>query len=204
MQKRIHPQKRRRRSIRMPKFDYTMSLQWFITICTHNRECVLGEIVNDEMRLNEIGKIIEECWLAIPDHFLNVILGEYMIMPNHIHGILEIVDNSHVCRGTACQNDSDICRGVACYAPTGSQEYFSKISPVPKSLGTIIRSFKSGVTKHVNKLRNTPSASFWQRNYYEHGIRNDKALERIENYIKENPFFWNEDENHPENLHKHR
>jgi putative transposase len=164
--------------------------------------CVLGEMVEGKegpkMQLSEVGRIVEECWLAIPEHFPNVILDEYVIMPNHVHGLFEISRNSP----ESDDFQSDSRRGVACYAPTGSRERYSQISPTPESLGTIIRSFKSAVTKRANELYNTPSAPFWQRNYYEHGIRTDQTCDRLRDYIKQNPFMWHEDEENPKNLAK--
>ena len=156
---------------------------------------MLGNIVEKaempEVELSEIGKIVEECWLAIPDHFPGVILDRYVIMPNHIHGLLEIEPES--------------CRGTACRAPTNTTECFEKFgAPVSGSLPTIIRSFKSASTKRINEQHNTPGKSFWQRNYWEHGIRTDKELNRIQTYIVENPLCWDEDEENPKNLRNRR
>lgn len=90
------PQKHHRRSIRLKEFDYAQQGGYFITVVTYQRECLFGEIVNEEMQLNELGKIADECWRAIPEHFPNVELGAYVVMPNHVHGIIEITDG----RGT--------------------------------------------------------------------------------------------------------
>jgi len=188
----------------MKEFDYAMDARWFVTVCTHERKCTLGEIVEGEempeVKLSEVGKIVEECWFAITDHFPNVVLDEFVIMPNHIHGLLEIIDARHHTDAPDDNNPATSGRGVACYAPTGSGERFSGISAKPQSLGTIIRSFKSAVTKRINELYGKSDEPFWQRNYYEHGIRSDKSLEKIQNYIKENPLMWSEDE---DNLQSH-
>jgi putative transposase len=118
------PNKHHRRSIRLKGFDYAQSGGYFITIVTHDRDLLFGEIVNKEVRLNEFGKIADECWRAIPEHFPNVELGAFVIMPNHVHGIVVINKDG---------------RGTIYRAPT--QEQFQK--PVKGSIPTIIRTFKS-------------------------------------------------------------
>jgi putative transposase len=201
----------------MKEFDYTISARWFVTMCTYERKCILGKIVEGkeepEMQLSEVGKIVEDCWLAIPNHCPNVILDEYVIMPNHIHGLLEIIDLSNLAGETryANENNQDSCEGTACLQydnptlvgarhalPLPDEPNESKIAksgkPIPGSLGIIIGSFKSAVTKRINELRNTQGKIFWQRNYWEHGIRTDRALDRIREYIKKNPLMWEDDE----------
>lgn len=209
-----------RRSIRMKDFDYTSDARWFVTICTHERECTLGKIIDGEMHLNECGEIASECWHAIPDHFSNVTLDEHVIMPNHIHGTLEIFNeiNPNPCIGKASpcrleifdETNHNFCSGKAppCRRKNekGEPEDKSKIArfgkPIAGSLGIIIGSFKSIVTKRVNELRGTPGKPFWQRNYWEHGIRTDKELDRIREYIKMNPMMWEEDEDNPKHMNK--
>ena len=88
-----NPDIHHRRSIRLQGYDYSSPGAYFVTMCTHNRECLFGEIANGKMRLNELGKIASQCWLAIPDHFPHARLGAFVIMPNHVHGIIWIVDN---------------------------------------------------------------------------------------------------------------
>ncbi len=178
--------------MRIKDFDYTMSAQWFVTICTYKRQCVLGHIIEGEMQMNELGRIVEECWLAIPDHFPNVVLGEHVVMPNHIHGVIEV-----------CETNPNTRRGKACLAPTGSKLDNTDVNiakpgkPIPGSLGIIIGSFKSAVTKRVNDIRGNSDTPFWQRNYFEHGIRSNTSLEQIQKYIKMNPLMWDDDEENP-------
>lgn len=160
-----------RKSIRLTGYDYAQRGAYFITICVNNRKCLFGNVCDGEMVLNEWGKIIDKCWNEIPQHFPHIELDEYIIMPNHIHGII------------------NICRGTACRAPT--MECFGK--PVPGSLSTIIRSFKSAATKRINQINNTPGVRLWQRNFYEHIIRNESGLNRIRQYIINNPANWEED-----------
>jgi len=166
-----------RRSIRLKDYDYCQEGAYFVTICTHSHKCLFGEIVSGATQLNRFGNVVNKCWLEIPHHFPNVEIDTFVVMPNHFHGILVIHD----------------CRGTACRAPT---EKFGR--PTPRSLPTIIRSFKSAVTKRINALRKTPGARLWQRNYYEHVIRNEDDLNEIRQYILDNPVKWDMDENNPD------
>ena len=136
--------------------------------------------------LSPIGKTAQEYWLQIPKHFNHVELDEYVIMPNHIHGIIIINDN---------RRGDDTRRDTACRVPTNQ---FGK--PVRGSLSTIIRSYKSAVTKRINELRNTPGTKLWQRNFYEQIIRNDHELYEIRKYIINNPAQWQLDSEYPDNL----
>ncbi len=146
-----------------------------MTLCTLNRLHIFGEIVDGQMVLNELGSMVQSCWTEIPMHFENIQLDEFMIMPNHIHGIICIVGARH--------------------AVPLRFETFGK--PVPGSVPTIVRSFKSAVTKHINELRKTTRVTVWQRNYYDRVIRNEKELNEIREYIVNNPIKWELD---PENI----
>jgi REP-associated tyrosine transposase len=182
----IDDREKRRRSVRLRGFDYAYRGFFFVTICTHNKKPTLGKVINYESHLSALGKIVEKCWLQIPDHFPNVYLDEWVIMPNHLHGIIVIKYPK------GCDPAS---RGTACRAPTAigtAHEGFGK--PVAGSLPTIIRSFKSAVTKHANELARNRSAPFWQRNYFEHVIRDEDSLNKIRNYVWENPIHWWADE----------
>ena len=152
-----------------------------MTICAWQRECVFGEINDGRITLNEFGGIAEACLKAIPKHFQYVDIDETVIMPNHVHLILTIYDDG---------------RGTACRAPT--KEQFAK--PVPNSIPTIIRSFKSAVTRQIHISRNTQGRPVWQSNYYEHVIRNEKELFVIRRYIRDNLLNWDKDENNPVNI----
>lgn len=163
-----------RRSIRLKEFDYASPWWYYVTICTHERRCLFGRIQNGQMYLNELGEIVEKGWMNTKNIRPNVELDEFIIMPNHLHGIIIIE------------------RGVLQYAPTDEIKFHSP----SQSLGAIVRGFKSSVTKQINELRQTPSQPVWQRNYYEHIIRNQKDLERIRHYIHFNVSKWQGDENH--------
>ncbi len=172
------PAKYHRRSVRLLDYDYTQSGAYFITICTKERECLFGEVIDGEMWLSKIGTVVGECWKAIPDHFPHVVLDGFVVMPNHIHGILMIYAEG---------------RGTAGRAPT--TERFSR--PVAHSLSTAIRSFKAAVTRRVNELQGTSSTPVWQRNYYEHVIRNEEELHSLRQYTVDNPLKWALDQENP-------
>jgi len=180
---RYDQKKHHRRSTRLHDYDYTQAGAYFVTICTMGRVCMLGDIVNGCMQLNTYGQIVAECWSAIPGHIIGVQLDEFVIMPNHIHGILVLLDDS---------------RGTACRAPT--TERFGR--PVSGSLATIVRSFKSATTKLINQTRNNAGQPVWQRSYYEHVVRDDEQLDRIRQYILDNPAKWSEDIENPQNIGK--
>ncbi len=169
-------------SARLQNWNYGWNGKYFVTIVTKNREHYFGKIVNEKIHFSEIGKIANECWYAIPEHFPFVILDEFCVMPNHIHGII-VINN---------QNDNK-CRDVACNVSTDNvtnSKKMSDIAPKPGSLSTIIRSYKSAVTKSVNENNYTFG---WQSRFYEHIIRNEKSLNRIRNYIRNNPNNWYND-----------
>ena len=165
-----------RRAIRLPNYDYSQSGAYFITICTHQREWLFGEIHNKKMLLNEFGNIARDEWLETPKIRPNLELGEFIIMPNHIHGIIWIKD------------DEIGRKSVSLYAPTPP----TFRSPT-KTIGAIIRGYKSSVTKQINIIRKLSGFAVWQRNYYEHIIRNEKDLNNITRYIKFNPNDWDKD-----------
>ncbi|MGB4773547.1 MAG: transposase [Daejeonella sp.] len=169
-----------RKSIRLKGYDYSQAGAY-----CKNRECLFGEITNDKMILNDVGKIADECWLAIPQHFPNAVLHQYIIMPNHVHGIIQLI--------------GDVVVAVENFQPLQQQtepkrNEFQKI--IPRSIGSIIRGYKIGVTKFCRneQPQNFPSRQpVWQRNYYEHIIRNEQSYHTISDYIINNPLKWNKD-----------
>ena len=176
-----NPEIHHRRSIRLKGYDYTRAGAYFITICVKDKYCLFGKIMNGKMKLNELGQVTETCWIEIPNHFPNTNLDEFVIMPNHVHGII-------VLRDTVGERHAVHLR----YGDQSKKiEQFGK--PVPSSIPTIIRSFKSAVTRHINILRQSPGTPVWQRDYYEHIIRNETALNQIRQYIIHNPFRWKTD-----------
>jgi REP element-mobilizing transposase RayT len=173
--------KHRRRSIRLKGCDYSQAGAYFVTICTQDRECLFVDIGGGEMRLNDAGTTVRNIWHKIPEHFPHTDIDAFVAMPNHIHGIIVINSDG---------------RGMACHAPTHRQ--FAK--PIAGSLSTVIGSFKSVVTRQINLIRHTPGYPVWQRNYYEHIIRDEQSLQKIREYINDNPAKWADDENNPANI----
>ncbi len=174
-----NPQVHRRRSIRLREYDYSQNGLYFITICCQNKECLFGAIGNGLMAKSNAGKIADQCWNAIPAHFPNAILHEYVIMPNHIHGIIELL-----------QAESTPRVGAENFLPLPQkQNEFQK--PIPLSIASIVKGFKIGVTKWFRA--NTEIDTVWQRNYYEHIIRNQESFQNISSYIINNPENWQQD-----------
>lgn len=175
------PQRHHRRSLRLKGYDYTQPGAYFVTLCTYNGEALFGEIVDGSMVLNAWGEIVRDEWFKTVQLRPYVALydDEFVVMPNHIHGIIWIVDDPVGARRRR--------------APTTEQ--FGK--PVAGSLPTIIRAFKSAVTRRIHQTPGTPGAPVWQRNYYERIIRNDEALNRIRAYILNNPLKWALDRENP-------
>jgi REP element-mobilizing transposase RayT len=225
-----------RRSIRLKGYDYTQQGAYFVTICTHQRNCLFGEIVDGEIKLNTNGEIARGSWLSIPRHFKNVELDEFVIMPNHLHGII-IIESSEVAgealanqdfsqsfsevagEALANQDFSQLFSEVAgealanqdfskqqnlssqCFAPTVYTGETVKINGTkPQSLAAITQNYKSVSTRQINRMNKAKGNVIWQRNYYEHIIRNEEALNNIREYIVNNPISWVKDQENPANF----
>ena len=256
------PKQHQRRSIRWFGRDYAQIGAYFVTVCTHGHTCLFGRVVDDAMQLNAAGRMVEECWRLIPTHFPHVALDEFIVMPNHIHGILMIVGpdpnhdppvgannhspsprehdgptrtvndprmgpdhhlpmpgpnhqppvgaNNH--SPPPREHDGPIC--TANDPRTGADHHLfipgrnrdpcvraNDYSPLrvrgtSKTVGSIIRGFKIGVTKWMRQ--NTAIRDLWQRNYYEHVIRNEQSLHHIRRYIADNPAAWLHDPENPQ------
>jgi len=232
-----NPDIHHRRSIRLKGYDYTAGGYYFVTICTFQWECILGEVVKGEMRLNEYGEIVKHCWEEIPNHFKQVELDYNVVMPNHVHGIIiqmGTVGGTDTGTANVGTTDAGATHVGARHASPLPPQHASPLppqhasplppqhasplppqhaSPLPpqqpptrpkgpesNSLGAIIGSFKSAVTKRINKLRNTPGQIVWQRNYYERIIRNEKELYQIRQYIIDNPRKWELDRENSLNM----
>jgi REP element-mobilizing transposase RayT len=173
-------------------------------IVTQGRECMFGEIVDGEIHLNEYGEIVQKWWNEIPIHFLNVELGAFIIMPNHIHGIIFITTERRgevLSPRNSPRNDRD--NNIQDADVDATLDRGRETPPLRKpTLGQIVAYFKYQSTKEMNRIE-TESAitKFWQRNYYEHIIRNEKDLQNKTDYIEANPMLWDEDENNPINVH---
>ena len=172
-------------SARLKGWDYGNNGAYFITICTANREHYFGAIENGTMHLNGIGLLAEKYWIAIPNHFPFVELGNFIIMPNHIHGIL-IIDKPP-------ENFNNIgnVETLHCNVSTITKnKQMAKISPKPGSISTIIRSYKSVVSKNAREIQSNFS---WQSRFHDHIIRNNQSFVKIQNYISDNPLNWSKD-----------
>lgn len=197
MQK-FDPQKHHRRSIRLKGFDYAQPGGYFITIVTYQRECLFGEVINREVRLSCYGEIVQRWWHEIPVHFSHVETGAFVIMPNHIHGVILIRSDA---RGTVSVPRDDGINKISSGNEKSSEILGGETPPrhMP-TLGQIIAYFKYQSTKDMNQLDNTGTITkFWQRNYYEHVIRNHEEWDRIHRYIESNPLLWDEDNQNPMN-----
>ena len=179
------PNRHHRRSIRLKEYDYIQPGAYFITIYTYDRAGLFGEIVEGEMRLNDCGRVAEQCWLDIPSHFPHAELDAFVIMPNHVHGILWIVETPPAMVGA--KNFSPLPPTPPISPPTPTE----RPRGTSKTIGSVVRGFKIGVTKWARQ--NTDIHIVWQRNYYEHIIRHERALNAIRHYIIENPPRWHLD-----------
>lgn len=219
MKSKFDPQKHHRRSVRLKGYDYSSEGAYYVTIVAQGRECLFGEIVDGEMHLSKYGEIIQKWWDEIPVHFLNVELGAFVIMPNHVHGIILIIDNR---RGEVIsprvsphdhpnannqENVNNINQGgeindegVKIKTQGGKTQNRGGETPfLPRpTLGQIVAYFKYQSTKEMNKIETENSITkFWQRSYYEHIIRNEKELQQKTDYIMDNPSQWDEDDENP-------
>jgi len=177
-------EKHHRRSIRLKEYDYALPGAYFVTICTQKRECLFGEVMDGKMRLNKTGKMIKLIWDELPENYPGVNTDVFVVMPNHIHGIIVLSPVGATPRG--------------CPPPGQAQ------GPAPTiSLPDVIHRFKSLTTTRYrqNRTRNilhSLSERLWQRNYYEHVIRNEEKLNLIRRYILYNPLQWQYDRENPE------
>jgi putative transposase len=182
-----------RRSIRLKGYDYSLPGLYYITLCTKNREHLFGTIENNEILLNDAGRIARDEWARSPDIRHEIDLHEFVVMPNHMHGIVGIrCDANDDCRGDrpVAPTDNPVTRTM----PVARANDARPCGPAPKSIGSFIAGYKSSVTKKINVMRNTPGVPVWQRNYYEHIIRDEESCERIAEYIISNPVNWREDD----------
>jgi len=181
------PNELHRRSLRLKGYDYSQAGAYFVTICAHGKECLFGEIENGVMRLNEYGEIVVSEWIRSTGVRSEIECGEFVVMPNHFHGIVHITG---AYGNTPCHDDTPHHgpQRAYCHTPLRSPSH---------NVGAMVRGFKSAASRHINKIRNTPGAPVWQRNYYEHVIRNDADYNRIAEYVANNPQCWIEDSLHP-------
>jgi putative transposase len=183
--------KRQRRSIRLPRYDYAQAGGYFVTMVTRDRECLFGEVIDGEMRPNEFGRIVQAAWRELPDHYQDVECDVFVVMPNHVHGIIILAEGGAV-------EESDVGAGLkpalANFRPAITPR--ADLKPAAP-LTEIIRAFKTFSARRVNELRATPGVPVWQRNYYEHVVRGENELNGIREYIANNPVQWEMDRENP-------
>jgi putative transposase len=173
-------------SMRLNGYDYVQAGAYFFTLITHQRECVLGRIVNGYIDLSDLGEVVKEEWFAsrMLRSEIQLYEDEFVIMPNHIYGIVWI-------------SEVNAAVGATGRSPL-RMEPSRRSGPAPRSLGSFVAGFKSSVTKRINKMRNTPGKMVWMRNYHDCIIRNEKELGEIRRYIVENPLKWEIDHENPD------
>jgi len=172
-------------SARLQEYDYSSPGAYFITVCTINRECFFGEIVDGQMIANNFGKIVLDCWHDLPNHYANIILDEFVVMPNHIHGIIciENVETGFVQTGFVQTG----------FVQTGLKPVSTKRN---HGLSEFVRALKTFSSRRINTNRKTPGCPVWQSRFHEHIIRNETEIEKIRKYITNNPLNWGTDENY--------
>jgi len=171
-----------RQSVRLQGYDYSSPGYYFITICTNQKEYVFGDVTTGEMHMNEYGVVASDYWKRIDTRYPNTILHEHIVMPNHVHGIIEIV-NANPFVGAIHESPLQWNINPELYCKDRRKML------IPKIIGW----YKMNTAKHINQIRKTPGTKIWQRGYYDHIIRNEESLFHIREYIKTNPMNWNKD-----------
>ena len=214
------PERHHRRSIRLQGYDYALAGAYFMTICTYGREPLFGEIVDGVMHPNLFGQVVRSYWERIPHHAPNVVLDAFVVMPNHVHGIITLAGNAR--RGEALAGGADaslqpplanaspmqgskgeaLAEGGLGIAPTSP----ANASPLPQatphgtvsgSLGAIVQNWKALTSRRINRLRDSRGAVIWQEGFYERVIRNERELGAIRQYIADNPAQWSQGAENP-------
>ena len=174
-----------RKSVRLPGYDYSQAGAYFVTIVTNQRVCLFGQIIEDQMRLSKAGLIAEARWLAIPEHFPHAELGAFVVMPNHIHGIIVLHD-----RAAAEPPPVGATHWVA---PTPDAERRRPKGPIRGSIGAIVGAYKMAVTRQIAQALGG-GLKVWQRNYHEHIIRDERDHRKVHDYIAVNLLKWQTDD----------
>lgn len=189
-----NPRIKNRRSIRLKGYDYSQPGWYFVTIIVKNHDYLFGKVEMGVMVLNKYGKIAHDEWQKTVNIRQHVELDRYIIMPNHVHGIIRITGENKNTekKELGAYNNPSPLQSVKHNANQSSQSGFQSPS---KTIGAIVRGYKSAVTHQINSMCNTPGMARWQRNYWEHIIRNEQELNRIRQYIYNNPANWSLDQN---------
>lgn len=188
-----------RKSIRLKGYDYSFPGFYFVTVCTKNRFEWFGSVKNGEMILNEYGNIARDCWLDLPDHYANCKLDEFVIMPNHAHGIIIITDRRERSVTVPPDNNGVIQHTDATKQSPDGDRNGLKPFPTKHGLSEFMRAFKTFSSKNINKIQPQyiTDTFQWQKSFHDRIIRNDDELNRIRQYIATNPVRWECDQNNP-------
>lgn len=194
MKSRYNPKIHHRRSIRLKGYNYSRAGLYFITICCQDRACLFGDVINGKMVLNDAGKMVENEWLKLTERFKQIVLHEYIVMPNHFHAILEITVLATAAGATpvVAPNDTTQLDDIS------QQGQPQGIAPAKKTVGDMVGAFQSIVTvEYIRGVKTLGWPRFngklWQRNYWDNIIRNEQSYRRISNYIISNPQKWDDD-----------
>jgi len=177
----FNPEIHHRQSIRLRGYDYSSAGAYFVTICAWQRECLFGEVNGGVTELSPYGRIVLNAWQDLPRHYRHIELDEFVVMPNHVHGIIVLHDDD----------------SAGCDVRAGLKPALTAAPTKRHGLPEIVRGLKTFSARRINQLRDNPGAPVWQRNYYERVIRDERELDGIRQYIADNPQRWAEDENHP-------
>lgn len=182
-----HVGRHHRRSIRLKGYDYTKDGAYFVTICARKRACLFGTVVNGYMQMNEYGWEVADCWMWLAQRYSYVHLDQWIVMPNHMHGIIVIADDR---RGGSRTAPTPTAPTGFVGRPAVGMDGSPTAATKRKTLGRLIGAFKTVSTRRINDVRSTPGAKVWQRNYYERVVRNSLQLRRVRRYITSNPSRW--------------
>lgn len=178
-----------RRSIRLKGYDYSQAGAYFVTACARGRKCLFGEVVDGQMHLSVFGEMVARCWDDLPRHYPTVELDAFVVMPNHVHGIVVLTDGVGAgLRPAPTSNENTISPQENGETVTG-----------PRPLSEIVRAFKSFSSRRINERLGTAGTPVWQRTYWDTVIRNEQALIGFRQYIENNPAQWDMDQLHPNN-----
>lgn len=195
------PNKHHRRSIRLKGYDYTQAGAYFVTICTWQRTRILGDVVNGEMQLSRFGQTVQFNWDNLPKRYPHVQLDAFIVMPNHVHGIIVLPDKYAT---NSCKVGENLV-SVTGMVGAGLEMLFTQDKSIVKHAPTKvkfhglpenIRGFKTFSARRINQIRCMAGVPVWQRGYYEHIIRNETSLQEIRKYIINNSLFWEKDQLH--------
>lgn len=196
------PEKHHRHSIRLRGYDYAQPGAYFVTLYTQNRDCLLGEVIDGQMALNPFGEMVEADWRDLSNYYPHVRLDAFVVMPNHVHGVIRLTDPIPITAGSGGfvvgAGFKPAPRGTC--TDTGMSVEMNTGMVKRRGLPEIIRGFKTFSSRRINQFRNTPGRPVWQRNYYERIVRNQRKLSNIRQYILNNPQNWAEDADNTQNF----